>query len=141
MDCNFKLSVYFKYSKLWFLFLICNSNFTLLFSRSQSLKYSKVSDIRLHRLVIRMFEFQVRGSMKISSFLKGSDRQCVVVELSLQYIMGTFFRNPQRPMRRFNGAYLFCKSANSIFKIIIVCSYLRDGFENPHRLFIFKGWF
>ena len=28
-----------------------------------------------------------------------------------------------------------------VLRIIIDCSYLRDDFENHHRLFIFKGWF
>ena len=33
-----------------------------------------------------------------------------------------------RPLRRFWGAYLFSKSANSIFKILIDCSFWRDDF-------------
>ena len=33
-------------------------------------------------------------------------------------------------MRRFYGAYLFIKSANSILKILIDCSFLRNDFEN-----------
>ena len=43
---------------------------------------------------------------------------------------GEIFRNHLRPMRGFYGAYLFSKSANSNFKILIDCSFLRDDFEN-----------
>ena len=35
-----------------------------------------------------------------------------------------------KPMRRFYGVYLFSKRANSIFEILIECSFLRDDFEN-----------
>ena len=53
--------------------------------------------------------------------LKGSDRQCMVVELRVKYL---------RLMRRFYGAYLFSKSANSIFEIHIDCSFVwMDDFE------------
>ena len=33
-------------------------------------------------------------------------------------------------MKRFYGAYLFSKSANVIFKILLDGSFLRDDFEN-----------
>ena len=61
---------------------------------------------------------------------KGSDRQCMVVELIMQYWMSIFFRINLRPIRRFYGAYFFSKSANSIFKILIDCPFWKDDFEN-----------
>jgi len=45
----------------------------------------------------------------------------MVVELS---IVENFFGIHLRPMRRFYGAYMFSKSANSIFKTFIDCSFL-----------------
>ena len=60
---------------------------------------------------------------------KGSDRQCMVVELTCS-IIENFFRIHLRPIRRFYGAYLFSKSANAIFKILIDCPFWRDDFEN-----------
>ena len=41
-----------------------------------------------------------------------------------------FFRIYLRPLRRFYGAYLLSKTANSILKILIDRSFLRDDFEN-----------
>ena len=35
-----------------------------------------------------------------------------------------------RPIIRFNGAYLFSKSENSVFKILLHCPFWRDDFEN-----------
>ena len=40
---------------------------------------------------------------------------------------GEIFRNHLRPMRGFYGAYLFNKSANSIFKILIDCPLWSDN--------------
>ena len=45
-------------------------------------------------------------------------------------IVETFFRNHFRPMWRIYVTYLFRKSANSNFKILIDCSFLMDDFEN-----------
>ena len=59
---------------------------------------------------------------------KGSDRQCMVVEPRLQYIE-IFLEFNLRPIRHFYVVYLFSKSVNSIFKILID-SLLRDDFEN-----------
>jgi len=41
-----------------------------------------------------------------------------------------FFRIHLRPMRLVYGAYLYSKSANSIYKILIDCPFWRDDFEN-----------
>ena len=62
--------------------------------------------------------------------LKGCDQQCMVVKRRMYSIVEKFFRYHFRPMRRFYGAYLFSKSANSILKILVVSSFLRDDFEN-----------
>ena len=45
-------------------------------------------------------------------------------------IVEKFFRNHLKPIRLFYSAYLFSKSTNSIFKILIDCWLLRDDFEN-----------
>ena len=45
-------------------------------------------------------------------------------------IIETYFRIHLRPIRRFYGAYLFRKSANSIFKILNYCPFWRDDFVN-----------
>ena len=63
----------------------------------------------------------------VYSTIKVSDRQCMVFDLR---ILELFFRIHLRPIRRFYGAYLFSKSANSIFKILIDCPFWRDDFEN-----------
>ena len=60
-----------------------------------------------------------------NDLVKGSDRQCLVVELRLYY--WEFFRIH---LRRFNGADVFSKSTNAFFKILIDCPFLRDDFEN-----------
>ena len=48
--------------------------------------------------------------------------ECIIVE--------KFVRNHLRPIRRFYGAYLLRKSANSNYNILMDCSYLRDDFGN-----------
>ena len=47
--------------------------------------------------------------------------------------------NPLRPMRLLHGAYLFSKSANLIFKIIIDCSFLREDLKNRVKKTIREG--
>ena len=51
----------------------------------------------------------------------------MVVELRL---LRRFFRIPLRNIPLFYGAFLFRKSAISIFKILIDCPFWRDDFEN-----------
>ena len=53
-----------------------------------------------------------------------------IVELRYFSIIMTFFRNHLRPIRRFYGPYLFSKSANSIFKVLIDCPCWRDDFKS-----------
>jgi len=61
----------------------------------------------------------------------------MVIELRM-YFCGEFFRNNLRSMRRFYGAHLFSKSANSIFKILIDYSVLGMILKvsNPSRLLV-----
>ena len=52
------------------------------------------------------------------------------VKLRLQYYWENFERIHLRPIRRFYGAYLFNKSSNAIFEILIDCSFWSGDFEN-----------
>ena len=63
-----------------------------------------------------------RAHVMSAYFFKGSDRQSMVVEVRMQYCR-EIFRIPLRLKRRFCGEYLFSKSANSIFKNLIDCSF------------------
>ena len=76
-----------------------------------------------------MIYFTVQYSFRKT--FKGSDRQCMVVELRLRYYWGkNWFQ--LRPNRRFYGAYLFRKVA--IFKILIDCPFWKYDFENRFYL-------
>jgi len=59
--------------------------------------------------------FQIIQEKK--SFLKGRNRQCVGVDLRMQFCK-EIFHDSFDPVRRFYGPYLFSKSANSIFTIL-----------------------
>ena len=52
-------------------------------------------------------------------------------------IVEIFFGNHLRPMRRFNGAYLFSKSKTFIFKILVDCSFFKKLFNNDDEKYIF----
>ena len=66
---------------------------------------------------------------------KGSVWLDMLVELRMQYC-GKLVRVHLKPMRRFYGAYLFNKSANSIFNILLDCSF-HGGIIL--RIFFFKS--
>ena len=71
---------------------------------------------------------------KVKRFLLNPDWQYMVVELIECSLVKIFFRIHLRPVRRFYGAYLFNKSANSIFKILLQCPFWRKWRD-------FKNWF
>ena len=56
----------------------------------------------------------------------------MIGSLTVNEVVETFFRNHLRPIRSFYGAYLFSKSANSIFKILIDCSFSGDDFKKRY---------
>ena len=70
-----------------------------------------------------------RAHVMSAYFFKGSDRQSMVVEVRMQYCREIFWI-PLSLMRRFYGAYLFSKSANSIFKILKDFLFRKNDFEN-----------
>ena len=59
--------------------------------------------------------------------IKGSVLLDMVAELRMQYCRD---REIERSFRNFYGAYLFSKSVNLIFKILIECPFWRDDIEN-----------
>ena len=121
-----------QYNKMAVLhFFLVNSSLYILFSMVlvqdlTSLKHLNIINFIQDSLTYNL-EYRVQR-IEEEKKVKGSDCHCMVAELRLQYYWD-IFRIHLRPIRRYS-AYLFSKSANSIFKILINCLVWRDNFEN-----------
>ena len=70
--------------------------------------------------------------------LKGSDRQCIVVDLRMKYF-GNFFYESFETYETSSRCIFVCKSANLIFKIIIDWLFLREDLKDRVKKTIREG--